>query len=57
MLALVDEADRRAVVKEALSRCEGQKHASTRRNLRRAMMLIGELDKSVVEEIMRQKSV
>jgi hypothetical protein len=42
---------------EALSRCEGQKHAWTRRNLRRAMVLIGGLDEKVVQEIVEQEGV
>ncbi len=42
---------------EALIRCEGQKQAWTRRNLRRAMMLIGGLDERVVEERVKQKGV
>jgi hypothetical protein len=40
---------------EALGRCEGQKHAWTRRNLRRAMVLIGGLDEKVVQEIVGQE--
>ena len=42
---------------EALSRCEGPKHASTRRNLRQAMVLIGGLDEKVVQEILEQEGV
>ncbi len=42
---------------EALGRCEGQKHAWTRRNLRRAMVLIGGLDEKVVQEILEQEGV
>ena len=40
---------------EALGRCEGQRHAWTRRNLRRAMVLIGGLDEKVVQEIIEQE--
>ncbi len=40
---------------EALGRCEGQKHAWTRRNLRRAMVLIGGLDEKVVEDTLAQE--
>ncbi len=42
---------------EALSRCEGQKHAWTRRNLRRAMVLIGGLDEKVVGAMLRQEGM
>ncbi len=39
---------------EALGRCEGTQQAWTRRNLRRAMVLIGGLDEKVVREIVEQ---
>jgi hypothetical protein len=40
---------------EALNRCEGQKHAWTRRNLRRAMVLIDGLDEKMVQEMLGQE--
>ena len=42
---------------EALGRCEGQKHTWTRRNLRRAMVLIGGLDEKVMREIVGQEGM
>ncbi len=39
---------------DALNRCEGTQQAWTRRNLRRAMVLIGGLDEKVVQEILGQ---
>ena len=40
---------------DALERCEGPPHAWTRRNLRRAMVLIGGLDEKVAREIVEQE--
>jgi hypothetical protein len=42
---------------EALGRCEGTQQAWTRRNLRRAMVLIGGLDEKVVREIVGQEDM
>ncbi len=42
---------------EALSRCEGGRHAWTRRNLRRAMVLIGGLDEKSEREILEQEGI
>ena len=42
---------------EALKCCEGTQQAWTRRNLRRAMVLIGGLDEKVVQEILEQEDV
>ncbi len=39
---------------DALNRCEGTQQAWTRRNLRRAMVLIGGLGEKVVREIVEQ---
>ena len=41
----------------ALNRCDGQRHAWTRRNVRRAMVLIGGLDEETVREIVGQEGV
>ena len=41
---------------EALGRCEGTQQAWTRRNLRRAMVLIGGLDEKVVQEKVGQEA-
>ncbi len=41
----------------ALKRCEGTQQAWTRRNLRRAMVLIGGLDEKVGREILGQEGV
>ena len=41
---------------EALSRCEGQKQASTRRNIRRAMVLIESMDRSTAKKILSSQS-
>lgn len=40
---------------EALGRCDGQGHAWTRRNLRRAMVLIGGMDEKVAQVIVDQE--
>ena len=42
---------------EALRRCEGSQLAWTRRNLRRAMVLIGGLDEKVAREIVEQEDI
>ncbi len=42
---------------DALNRCEGTQQAWTRRNLRRAMVLIGGLDEKVVQEIVGREGV
>ena len=44
-------------LKGALKRCEGTPHAWTRRNLRRAMVLIGGLDEKVLRGILEQEGV
>lgn len=36
----------------ALNRCDGQKHASTRRSLRQAMVLIGSLEEKVARDLL-----
>ena len=42
---------------EALNRCEGSRHAWTRRNLRRAIVLIGGLDEKSAREILDQEGI
>ena len=46
-----------SALSDALNRCEGQKQAWTRRNLRRAMVLIGGLDEEAVREIVGQEGL
>lgn len=44
-----------AALEEAQKNCGGPKQAWTRRNLKRAMVLIGGLNEKVVQEILRQE--
>ncbi len=46
-----------ATLTEALGRFEGQANAWKRRNLRRAMVLLGGLDEKTAEEILDQEGV
>lgn len=41
---------------EALGRCEGTRLAWTRRNLRRAMVLIGGMDEETAQQILSQEN-
>ena len=46
-----------SAVTEALSRCEGSRHAWTRRHLRRAIVLIGGMDEEMAQVILDQEGV
>ncbi len=46
-----------AALAEALRRCEGPSQRWTRRNLKRAMVLVGGLDEKVAREILEQEEI